>query len=291
MAEQEPAVEPEASDVVESTDAPVSQETETAEAESQEEGHEAESSPAADSDSDKEPAPLMTRKAQDRWDQLTRRGHEAERDRDAWRDQFTRLQSQAQAAKPEPEVKAPEVPKTLADFGYDETLYRNHLVLIAEDRARVAARTEYDKYQQEQSANAVRTKYNERADKFAKTKDDYREVATRSPISDQVANLVMHLEDGPEVAYFLGLNHDIARSISSIPIEQAAMELGRIDQRLSVERKRTKPVSKAPPPPAKIEGSEASIKKRIDDPKLTDKEFAKMRKAQIDARSSSHTFG
>ena len=284
MTDQEPVETPEGADAP--IDADVSPEPQAADAKPEDEGDEAESSPAADPDSDKEPVPLMTRKEQDRWDTLTRRSHEAERNSEAWRDQAQRLQSQLQAQTP-PEAQQtaqPEVPKTLADFGHDETLYRNHLVSIAEERARVAARGEYDKYQQQQAADSIRTKYNERADKFAKTKDDYHEVATRSPISDEVANLVMHLDAGPEVAYFLGLNHDIARSISSVPIEQAAMELGRIDQRLSVERKRTKPVSNAPPPPKKIEGSETSIRKRIDDPKLTDKEFGKMRRKQIEQR-------
>lgn len=299
MADLAPAEAPEGGDTpvkaeesLVEVDADVSPEPEKAEAKTQLEGNEADPSPADEPTVEKDTdPPLMTRKEQSRWDELTRQRHESERNSEAWRDQAQRLQSQLQAQeKPTPEpTAAPEKPKTLADFGYDETLYAQHLSGIAEGKAREAAREEYHRYQLEQDNQKVRESYQERADKFAKSHDDYVQIATKSNISDRIAGVVMRLEEGPEVAYFLGQNPEVVSDLNRMPLPMAAVELGRIDTRLSAERKRTKKVSEAPPPPAKVDGGDPHVRKKIDDGSLSDVEFARMRRKQIGRRSGFST--
>ena len=101
--------------------------------------------------------------------------------------------------------------------------------------------------------------------------------------------MVKRLDEGPEVAYFLGLNPEVAEELSRMPLPMAAVELGRIDSRLAAERTRTKTVSKAPPPPEKISGGDSRTKKRVDDPNLSDAEYAKLRNVQIKRRTGFNT--
>ena len=56
-------------------------------------------------------------------------------------------------------------------------------------------------------------------------------------------------ENGPEVAYFLGLpeNRDTAEKIRSLPIEMQPYELGKLATKLELA-KQTKKVPSAPPP-------------------------------------------
>jgi hypothetical protein len=102
----------------------------------------------------------------------------------------------------------------------------------------------------------------------------------------------MQAENGPELAYHLGKNKDIALSLSDLPRDVAAFELGRIDAKLSAERatkkaaldaaKAAKAVTTAPPPAPKLDGSNAQVGK--DPTQMTDKEFAKWRANQIAQR-------
>jgi hypothetical protein len=102
--------------------------------------------------------------------------------------------------------------------------------------------------------------------------------------------MVIRMDDGPQVAYYLGKNHEIAESISELPKDLAAMELGRLAARLDFERKKAaeKPVSKAPPPAPTIEGSGdpglTVDPASPDSDKLSDAEWAKRRARQIEKR-------
>lgn len=262
-------------------DADVSQsDVAEADAEVADEGNEADSSPAV-TDSDDTPETATSKGVQARIDELTRLRRDAERDRDQWRDFAQRQQAQPEPAK---EPEQPEVPKSLADFNYDEAQYRDHLFGIAEKRAEKAAEGVASKWHQEQQALVNRQTFEARAAKFSQTVDDYESVANYAPISDQVASIVMDFEDGPELAYYLGKNPDVATRISGLSERMASAELGRISNRLSSQKSKPKIVSKAPPPPKKLEGSDPGVKGRIDDPKLSDAEFDKLRRKQIAAR-------
>lgn len=194
-------------------------------------------------------------------------------------------QFKTQAPKEEPT-------KTLEDFGYDDKKYQEYLFDRAEKRAVEAAkRVRIEEQTQAQKERTVR-KFKEREAEFEKANPDYRDLAYSAPINDRVAELVMELETGPEIAHYLGKNKSVALALNDLPPHVAAIELGRIDAKLAHERaekaraleaaKAAKAVSQAPPPAPKLDGGNAQVDK--DPSQMSDAEFAKWRKRQIAQR-------
>jgi hypothetical protein len=190
------------------------------------------------------------------------------------------------------ERQEPEKVKTLADFEYDDAKYQSYLFDEAEKRAEVAARRVRIEEQEQAQAERRARKFKEREVSFEKETPDYRDVAHYAPINDAVAEILQELDSGPELAYYLGKNKDIALHLNDLPPKIAAVELGRIDAKITAEKaakaaalekaKAEKAVTNAPPPAPKIEGSNAQVEK--DPSQMTDSEFAKWRKRQIAQR-------
>jgi hypothetical protein len=218
---------------------------------------------------------------QSRIDELTWHRRNLERDRNYWRDIALKNQQQ-----PAPEVKAPEPQalKKLADFNYDEEKYAEYVADVAADRAATKIRTEQERDKTESSRRSNQSKFREREAALKGEIEDYEDIAYTAPIQDHVADLVMSMDEGPRVAYFLGKNPETAAKLSALPPLEAAKELGRIETRLAYEREqaKAKPVSKAPPPPPKIDATEPAIDKSPSE--MSDTEFAKWRKKQIAQR-------
>jgi hypothetical protein len=211
----------------------------------------------------------------------------AERDNE----RLLRLAEQTRAPEPRKPDPPPEPAKTLKDFNYDEAAFARHL---REEVAREAAQAVKQELSQaqEQQRFAERTKsFRTREMEFAKTVEDYTEVAHFAPISSEVADMVKELDNGPEVAYYLGKNPDLAEKISALSERSAAIELGKIEARLSAEREKLKSKSapKAPPPPPRIDGASAEIRVKPDEPdsdQLSDQEWARRRNLQLSKRRS-----
>jgi hypothetical protein len=234
---------------------------------------------------DKEPEWFVKRMGE-----LTARYRSEERERQAIAQERDQLRQQLQ----QQQVKEPEKAKTLEDFGYDESKYQAYLFDKAEQRAVEAAkRVRIEEQTQAQKERTVR-KFKEREVEFEKANPDYRDLAYSAPINDQVAALVMELETGPEIAHYLGKNKSIALSLNDLPPHIAAIELGRIDARLSSEKaqkaaaleaaKAAKAVSKAPDPASTLEasGEPSTIKPdEADADKLSDAEWTRRRNKQL----------
>jgi hypothetical protein len=225
---------------------------------------------------------------QKRMNEMTARYRSEERERQALAQERDQLRQQLQQRQAEPE-KA----KTLEDFGYDESKYQAYLFDKAEQRAVEAAkRVRIEEQTEAQKASRVR-KFKEREVEFEKANPDYRDIAYTAPINDAVVELITELEAGPEIAHYLGKNKSIALQLNDLPPHVAAIELGRIDARLSAEKaaktaaleaaKAAKAVTNAPPPAPKLDGGNAQVEKNPSD--MTDKEFAKWREKQIAARN------
>lgn len=216
-----------------------------------------------------------------RIDELTRYRREAERERDHWREMAMRQSPPQQESPPESTVK------TLADFNYDEGKYHAYLTQEASRTAVEAARRELKEQQERDQAERRRTTFTGRESVFAKTTEDYYEKTRdpRVPLTQTIAEVLAESEDGPAIAYYLASNLALADQIARLPPLAAARELGRIEAKLAAEKAKAKsmPVSQAPPPPPKLEGSgDPKVEK---DPKdMSDAEFAKWRKRQIAQR-------
>lgn len=206
-------------------------------------------------------------------------------------------QALAQLRQQQAVPREPEKVKTLADFDYDEGKFQAYVVDQAREAARQAALEAQNQRRSEESRIARIRKFQEREIAFEKETKDYRDVAHYAPISNDVAEILQDLESGPELAYFLGKNRDIALTINDLPPHIAAVELGRIDARLSAERKAKaealekaraeKAVSKAPEPTPKIDGAGEHGKINPDEPegdKLDADEWLRRREKQLKKR-------
>lgn len=215
-----------------------------------------------------------------RIDELTRNWREAER-REA---QLLELLKQRDQPRQEAPKHVDEKPKTLADFEYDEGKFQSYIFEQAEKRSVEAAKRELQQAQERETAERRKSSFTARQSEFAKTVEDYDEVVRnpRLPITQAMADVIQESDDGPALAYHLGKNPDIAEKIAMLPPIAAARELGKIEARLAYERERAKEkpvVSKAPPPPPKVDASQPAIEKDPDE--MSTDEWLKWRQKQL----------
>ena len=212
---------------------------------------------------------------QRRISELTRNWREAERRNEQL---LELLQKQA---KPEP--VEPQQEPTLEQHNYDEAAYRKAMVEFVRAEARREAQQTLQREREAAQARERQESFKTREAKFAESLEDYHDVVydPSTPISQAMAEVIAASEMGPALAYHLGKNPQIARSIYTMPPTLAAREMGRIEAKLA-EPKPKPVVTKAPPPPPKIEATEPEVEK--DPLKMSDAEFAKWRKRQIAQR-------
>lgn len=253
---------------------------------------------AAPDPSEKPADPNVTANGE-RLDRQTRNWRALETDRDHWRELALRFSQQPQASQPAaPEPAKTEPTKTLADFEYDESKYAEHLRetlrTSLSQEARAAAKAELAAERERQAAEARKAGYRTRVNEFAKTVEDFDEVAgnPRLAISPDMAEVIQESDDGPALAYYLGKNPDVADKIAQLPPKAAARELGKIEARLAFEREKAKSekVSKAPPPPPKVDGTAevpANVKPdSAESDSLSDQEWTRRRNKQLARRSN-----
>jgi hypothetical protein len=252
----------------------VEAEVEAAEAEEQE--SEAESPPADEQNVEKKSDPF-----QERIDKLTRRFRETERDLD----QVAKERDEALRRLQELDVPRTES-KTLADFDHDEDAYREYLFAEAEKRAEGAAKRVVQGYESNRESDKVLDQYHSRERTFASTVEDFDSVVYDEAlkISPVMAAEIRASELGPELAYHLGKNPDIASRISELSERAAVREMVRLETKLQTAKDtKGKEVSDAPPPPPKkVKSGDPGTEK--DPAKMTDTEFRKWREKQIAAR-------
>lgn len=232
------------------------------------------SAPAAPSPAPEPKESSAIEKMQKRIDQLTYRLRETER----------------QQARPEPQTPASETlkPPTKAEHDYDDDKYQAALIAYTEQVAERKAQELLDKRERDAQETAKKKTFQERQDAFAKSKPDYREKVLENdslPISEAMAKVIQRREMGPEIAYHLADNLELAAEIARLDPEDAAIELGLIEAQLRAAKAAPpappKP-SAAPPPVPKIEASDPATEKDMS--QMSDAEFAKYRRRQIAQR-------
>lgn len=164
--------------------------------------------------------------------------------------------------------------------------YEEYVAAVADHRAEqkvaaLLARQEEERRnaeverQREERARSFR----ERAAAFAATTPDFNEVAFADhvPVTEDMADALNHSDKGPEILYYLGQNVSEAAQIARLPPVQAALEIGRLEAKLSLPQPRT--VTKAPPPIAPLSGGQGSL--AVDPDKMSSSEWLKWRNDQL----------
>lgn len=198
-----------------------------------------------------------------------------------WREEQRRneeLMAVLQRLAPQEKAEEPKAP-SLEQHGYNEVEYQKALVEYARAEARREAQETLKREREEAQKQARTESFRNREAEFAESVEDYFDVvySPSTPISQAMAEVIAESDHGAQLAYHLGKNPDVARSIYNLPPIMAARELGRLEAKLSAPK--PPPVSKAPPPPPKIDASEPEAERDPD--KMSMDEWLKWRNKQL----------
>jgi hypothetical protein len=217
---------------------------------------------------------------QRRIDELTRNWREAERRNDQLLELISRQQG---APATQQQVADAGKPPSLADFNYDEGKYQQALLDFATKAAEKTVTAKLSEWERQQSTQRQAQTFKAKEAAFAATVEDYADKVydPSVPISAAMAEAIADSEIGPQLAYHLADNRELAARIASLSPVQAARELGKLEAKLSAPP--PKPVTKAPPPPPKIAAAEGEVDKDPD--KMGIDEWMKWREKQLRSRN------
>lgn len=193
-----------------------------------------------------QPSAPRKKSAQGRIDEITRARREAEREREYWKQvALAKEQAIRQQTQPQQPQNPLFPPRPTLDQFETTSEYEDALLTWHETRKEITSRAA----QQQQAQMRAAQVFSERAQALRKEHDDFDEVI-EAPVFSQVMRVtLMNSENGPEVAYHLGLpqNRAEADRIRNLPMELQPYELGKLETKLLIA-KQTKKVPSAPPP-------------------------------------------
>lgn len=214
---------------------------------------------------------------QKRFDELTRKAHEAAREAAYWREQAIKSQAPSQDATTKPARDA---------FASDADYFEALADWKAEQKV-----SEFRKQQQaealnkaEQTQTATRFElYQERVSTALDAMPDYHEVVGGSdvPTEAHVLEAILDSEQGPQLAYHLAKHPDVAQRLNEMTPVQAAREIGRLEAQLAQPKTETPPpkrTTNAPPPINPVRGSNGQFTKSPE--QMSDAEWYAWRKSQ-----------
>lgn len=244
-----------------------------------------------DENPDTEAKPKKKGGFQKRIDKLNKRMSAVEQEREYWRQEALRVQqSKGPADKPEKVETKPDTSKRpkADDFAsHDEYVEALTDYTLEQKLAAKEIKQKEDAVKTE--AKTKREKHDERVSKFMASHDDWDDVVeavgnVRTSITFDQA--IVASEHGPEIMYELAKNpKELARICALSPI-QAAMELGKVESRITKpsDSSDKKTTSKAPPPISPVRTRGASNVKSLYDESLSQHEFEKLRAEQLKLR-------
>lgn len=218
---------------------------------------------AEDTAEDSSAEPKKKSKVQERIDELTAKRREAEREAQYWREQAEK------SVKPEKaKIEKEPVKPNFDDFS-DIADYEAAVEKYASDKAAyqeqlvIKRQTELQKQFEEQQKAAT---FAAKSTEFAARHPDFYAVVQNPelPISDTMAEAIRSSDRGPELAYHLGKNPELAAQIAGLPVNIQYMTLGRLEATLTSPTPQPVSMTKAPPPVKPI-GSKALVEKAPED--------------------------
>lgn len=180
---------------------------------------------------------------QKRINKITADKYEEKRRADALQSKLDALE----ANNPQVNQKPTAEPK-LEDFDYDDAKFNSAHLDYKLDQRMAQLQVQQSQAQEQKRANEISKNFNVQVEEFTKTVPDYQEVIANVPqLPAQTLDAVMQLDNGAQVAYYLGKHLDVADEIASSSPMIAAMRLGEIRANLANNKQKAKP-SAAPAP-------------------------------------------
>ena len=236
-----------------SEEAPVAAEQETPESEPAVEAQ-AESEPEAEQEAEVTDKPKQNPKLEKRFSELTKRAKQAEAEKSALE---ARLQELESKVAPAPQAESDPVGEkpTRAQF----TNVDEYAEALAEWSAEKAL-MERDKQEQQRKIENERQEviksWTSKLEKAKADLPDFDEMVASSQVQvrDEVRDAILESDVGPQILYQLASDDELAQRISTMPVNKALKELGKLE--VQFERKeapvevKSEPVarSKAPAP-------------------------------------------
>lgn len=180
---------------------------------------------------------------QKRINKITADKYEEKRRADALQTELDALKTQS------PEVnQKPVAEPTLEDFDFDDAKFNSALLDYKLDQRMATQQATQNQAQAQERSNAINKSFTAQVEEFTKTAPDYQEVIANVPqLPAETLDAVMQLDNGAQVAYYLGKHLDVADDIATSSPMVAAMKLGEIRANLANNKQKSKP-SAAPAP-------------------------------------------
>lgn len=207
-----------------------------------------------------QPPAKPKKSVQERIDEMTRARRDAEREAEYWRAKaLEREQPRQQEQQAQPDPNAPPNP---ADFDYGDA-DPAYLAAVVDYKVDQKLRAFQERAQAQAQAQTADQQFKAKEADYSKVKPDFQTVVYDSKweCTPVMADAIKQADGGPAVAYHLASNPAEARRIAALNPLAQALEIGRIEARLSTPAApQPKTVSEAPPPPNGVRGAGGRFK-------------------------------
>ena len=227
-----------------SLDAEESEEKPEEEAQAAEAAESGEKDPAEQEEEDKVPQGV-----QKRFNKMTREKYELQA-------RIRELEEQTQKNAPSTELKEP----SLEDLNYDQEAYKAALI---EYGSKKAAQKQTTTQPQVDTVKAEKVAaFSQKLNSYRAEAPDYEDVVSQMPISQVGSDAILEMENGPQVAYYLGNHLDLVDEINALNPVAAALRIADLSRKLKPAEPK---ISTAPDPVSSIKSGGGKVTKSEDD--------------------------
>lgn len=199
---------------------------------------------------------------QERVNEITKARRTAERELEAERRRVQELEQRLSAIAPQQSQVSDESVPTLEQYGWDHAKWAHAVTEYATRNALTQAEQRLRDQERAKSMQDIESKFEERARAYAAANPDYDRVMAELGASVRLQNEVIETiglsEHGPAIVHYLGQHLDVADRVSRLPAHLAAVEIGRIEAKVSAPK--PKPVTSAPLPGQTLSGGSSAQK-------------------------------
>lgn len=238
-----------------------------------------EESATSEDDSSADDRPRKDKGVGKRINELTREKYEAKREAERLAAELRALREAQQQPekKPEPTRSKP----TLESCGWDPEAFAEAVAEWKIEQTLADRESKYRETQARKAAEAQAKEFQARVAELEEVSPGAWEKAITAPINynDTVVEVIRESAVGPHIAVWLAENLEEAKAINEMGGLKAAKYLGQIEAMIegNLKARASKPATKAPPPPPKVNGAAPATKSPE---AMTMAEFVAWRKSQ-----------
>lgn len=213
---------------------------------------------------------------QERVNEITKARRTAERERDDYQRRVQELEQRL--SQSQPSAPASEGVPTLEQYEWDHGKWAQALTEYSVRKATEDAEKRIREQERNRSQAEIGQKFEERARAYAAQHPDYEqaigELSASVRLQPEVVESIGLSEHGPAIVHYLAQHLDVADRVSRLAPHLAAVEIGRIEARVSAPK--PKPVTNAPTPGQTLAGGAAPQKGIRSDMSYADYKAARM---------------